>query len=224
MKLALPGVLLITMIAFVAVYRVLGLPSPEEFIAIAKHFYDDYGIIVVFLAAVIEGILGVNWYLPGSAIVALGVILSAGDPFGAVVVVLVASMGFLVAYIFDYFIGKLAWYSFLSWLGIDAPLRRMRRKLEEKGPQILLSASIHPNIGALAATSAGILKVQVWKFIMVITVGILFWNTIWGILVYFIGEVILDIAGMWVLVALAAAWFVWALSRWSLDYSKRRVK
>jgi membrane protein DedA with SNARE-associated domain len=222
-KVTLPGVLLITMVVFVAIYRMLGLPSPEEFLSIAKHFYEDYGILVVFLAAVVEGILGVNWYLPGSAIVALGVILHAGDPLGAILVIIVASIGFLVAYILDYYIGKFALYSFLSWLGIEGPLRRMRGKLEAKGPQILLSACIHPNIGALAATSAGILRVQIWRFMMLITAGILFWNAIWGVLVYFMGEVILEVAGMWILVGLAAAWFAWALIRWWFGHPKAKV-
>ncbi|KXK30248.1 MAG: hypothetical protein UZ12_BCD005000606 [Bacteroidetes bacterium OLB12] len=63
-------------IGLILLYRALGLPSPEAIIAWTNGYYEAYGYWVVLAGALAEGALFINWYLPGSMVVALGAVFA----------------------------------------------------------------------------------------------------------------------------------------------------
>lgn len=80
--------------------------NEEELLGDIKRYYFEYGVITVSLAALIEGLLVVGWYLPGGLVIFLGVILAAGNPSLALCSVIATIIGFLSAYSVDYLLGR----------------------------------------------------------------------------------------------------------------------
>jgi membrane-associated protein len=216
----LPLVLLIIFGLFIAFYRLLNLPSSQELIQIAKDYYSQYGYFVVFLAALAEGFLVINWYLPGSFVIVLGVSFSQGDPFKATGLVGLVILGFSLMYVLNYAIGCYGWYRFLIFLGLGSQLENMKRRVERYGLPIIFSTYFHPNIGALTATSAGILKLPFVRFLTYSILATISWNALWGLIVYFAGETMLNLLSIKIVFLLLLLWLMVAIVR-AFRYSRR---
>lgn len=201
-------------LVFILIYRFLGLPTGQELIEIARNYYLDYGYITIFIASLIEGLLVVNWYLPGSFIIVLGVILSAGNPLGATIMVAIITFAFLLTSIVNYLFGRLAWHRFLLFLGLKGPLEKMKEKVKKYGLVLIFSTYFHPNIGALTALSAGILKLSFSRFFSYSIISLLLWNTLWGFMVYFMGPVLLKLLHVYFLIAALVFWLVFGIIRY----------
>lgn len=211
---AIPLFFLFLFLIFAISYELLGLPSSEKLISIAKNFYTTHGYWVVFVAAILEGLLAVNWYLPGSAVIVLGVTLSHETPINPVIIVGLVMLGFFVTSNINYFLGRFAWYKIFMFLGLAKPLDKMKSRVEKHGLSIIFSTYFHPNVGALVATSAGILQLPFFNFVIYSSIAIIIWNTFWGIVVYLFGSFILRIAGMYVIIILISIWLLISVVRY----------
>lgn len=174
------------------IYQKLNLPTPEEIISWTRNYYVEYGYWVVLIGALMEGLLFVNWYLPGSIVVALGVVLARGTELNIFLMLILVITGFFTTGLLNYAFGRFGWYHVFIKLGLNQPLEKVKSKVENKGLKILFTTYVHPNFGALAATSAGILRMDFKKFVLYSFISITLWNSFWTLLFYWFGSVLLD--------------------------------
>lgn len=210
---ALPLILLISFGLLVIFWQIFNLPSNEDMITLAENYYNTYGYWVVFVAALVEGFLVFGWYLPGSVIAAIGVSLSYGKPVQAGMMVLLIAVAFYFDYLLAYFLGKYGWYRLFLKLGLKKPLEDMKPKVEKRGLPIIFTTYFHTNLGVLTATSAGILQLDFKKFALYSFIANLFWAIFWGILVYFFGSYIIQIAGVWVIAVFLVVWIIYLIGK-----------
>jgi membrane protein DedA with SNARE-associated domain len=188
----LPVALFLFYVTMVSLYELFNLPSQEQILDVARSYYDQHGYWLIFVSALIEGVLLVNWYFPGSIVIVFGVSLAYPDPLKAFYLVLLITLGFLISAVINYGLGRYGWYRLLLKFGLQEPLSNMQRRLQESGLVIIFSSYIHPNLGALTATSAGILQLSFKKFLLYSVAALLCWNMLWGIVAFIFGEVLLD--------------------------------
>ncbi|OGI82673.1 hypothetical protein A3I95_01785 [Candidatus Nomurabacteria bacterium RIFCSPLOWO2_02_FULL_44_12] len=205
------GVLLVIVAAyliFLFTYNLLGLPKPEEIIKFTTVYYEKYGYWVVLLGAIGEGLLLINWYFPGSIVVALGVVIAREAGLDVPFMLLLVIFGFFLTAIFNYVLGRFGWYHVLLKFGLRAPLEKVQTKIGEKGLKILFTTYVHPNFGALAATAAGILHLSFLKFALYSLISITIWNTLWTILFYHFGSILLNHVNILILVGAIFVYFM----------------
>lgn len=210
---AVPVLFVVVFAGAVLVWTVFDLPSDEEIIELTRGFYGKYGYWFALVGALIEGALFINWYLPGSIVIVFGVVFSQGDPLRAVVTVALVVVGFFVTAILNYVLGKYGWYHVFMKLGLKAPLERIKLRTEKLGMKIILITYFHPNVGALTATSAGILRAPFGQFLRYSLVALIAWNALWGIITYLLGPVILQVLRTEVVAGVLLAWVVFAVVR-----------
>lgn len=215
MKKTLQSIALFTVIllALAGVYHLLGLPSSSEFISLAQTYYGTYGYGVVFVAALIEGLLLINWYLPGSAVAVIGVVLADGDPVRTVLTVALIILAFFITNIINYGLGRFGWYQLLLKFGLAEPLKTTQARLAKGAASAIFLSFIHPNISAVVATSAGMLRVPFGHFLILSLVGLLFWGTFWGVIVAYFGSHILELGTVWLMALLIGIYALYVLIR-----------
>jgi len=185
---AIPLIAIIVYATLIFLYRKLGLPTPEEIIAWTQGYYESYGYYVVLIGALTEGILFFNWYLPGSLVVALGATLAKSSGLNIFLMLALVIIGFYATSLLNYAFGRYGWYHAFIKLGLKGPLEKVQAKVENKGLKILFTTYVHPNFGALAATSAGILRMDFKKFALYALISITLWNSFWTAVFYFFGS------------------------------------
>ncbi|MCH7883326.1 VTT domain-containing protein [Patescibacteria group bacterium] len=175
------------------IWEVAGLPATDELAGIVKVWFDKYGLPVVFLSSVIEGMFLIGGYFPGVFIIFLSVILTDSIP-QAIEVVAVVTAGLLIAHIFNYTMGKYVWYKLLVKFRLKGAVKQARERLVKRGPIAILLSYWLPSIGALTDTAAGIIHMPFKKFIFYSFVSVIMWNAVAGTLVYSFKDIALSIA------------------------------
>ena len=203
---------LIFYVCFIFLYRLLDLPSPEEIIEWAKKYYESYGYWVVLIGALVEGLLLINWYLPGSIVVALGVVLARSANLNIFLMLFLVILGFFTTALLNYALGRYGWYHVFLKFGLKGPLDKVQTKVENKGLPILFTTYIHPNFGALAATASGILRLSFKKFFVYSLISIALWNSFWTLVFYYIGDALLSHMNLLIIGAGVFIYFMFAKS------------
>src|SRR3989338_8315895 len=67
----------------------LGLPGIDTLADIAKGFFDRYGLIALYISAVIESLFMISFYFPGSLVVILAILVSDRSPESLAVIVII---------------------------------------------------------------------------------------------------------------------------------------
>lgn len=174
-------------------WRVFDLPEAESLIEITRGWFDKYGLPILFLSSILEGLLLVGSYFPGVLVIFLGVLLSSSFT-SAMVAVLIGTLGLLVAHITNYFLGKYGWYRLLGKFGMTRAIERARENLVQRGPVAILLSYWMPSIGALTNTAAGIIQMPFRIFIRYSVFSSILWYFSVGIIVYFSGVGALEFA------------------------------
>lgn len=203
---AVPLILLAAFLIFIGIYQLFGLPSSNELVEIAQRYYSSYGYWVVFLGALVEGVLVINWYLPGSFVVVLGMLFARQGSLNPIIVVGLVVMAFCIDIVLNYALGRYGWYKLLLRLGLASPLERMRRKVVQHGLPLIFSTYFHPNVGALTAASCGILHLPFDRFLIYSILALIGWNSLWGAMVYMSGPAIMKFLNMWLLIPALVLW------------------
>lgn len=204
----MPIILLVIFLIYIAIYQLFNLPTTDELISFAQKYYSQYGYLIVFLAALAEGALFINWYFPGSFIIVLGVIINRDNPSNIISIVSLVILGFFLTSIFNYAMGRYGWYNLFMKLGLGKPLDKMRLRVEKYGLPIIFTTYFHPNLGALTATSAGILRLRFITFLFYSMLALIAWNYFWGIIVYSFSSIILNLFNMGVLLLILIGWII----------------
>ncbi len=214
-KVALPLLLIGVILTLYLIWQILDLPPESELMAIAQDYYNKYGLFTVFFSAIVEGLILVGMYYPGSLVIFLGVIFAGKDVGRVVEVVAVVDIGMELACIINFFLGKYGWYRLLLKFGLKEPLQQAQAHLKKNEKTAYFMSFWQPSLAAFTSTAAGILQLPFWRFFLLsFTIGTA-WSVFWGVLIFFLGEASLSIIGLrFVLVALV----VWIFFR--LVFSK----
>lgn len=207
MPLLVLGILLIIYVA----WRFFGLPPEERLIEIARFYFDKYGLAILVVSALVEGTVLIGWYYPGSLVIFLGVILAGKDIKGVISAVTAITIGLFFAYIINFLLGKYGWYRLLLKFGLKDALDDAKARVARHGLWAIFLSYWQPNLAALVATSAGILDFSFKQFIFCSLLATVIWNTFWGVLVYFVGDRVLDLVGIRFILLIIFLWIVYRI-------------
>jgi membrane protein DedA with SNARE-associated domain len=171
----------------------LGLPSADTLVDFVVNLFNQYGLVIVFFAALIESILLVGGYFPGTMIIFLSLSVSGGDLQKTLATVLVATAGMLVGYSIDYFLGKNGVSKILNKLNLNNEVEKLKKEIDRQGLWAGFFLYILPGFGSLISTTFGILKFNFLNFFGFILLTVLIWNSIWGITGYVFGDEVLKL-------------------------------
>ena len=191
---------------FYLVWTLFDLPSKEEVISLAKVYFERYGMLTIFVSAIIEAMLFAGWYFPGSFVIVLGVIIAHDDPLQVFGVYAATTLGFWVAFAFNYYLGAYGWYRLFLALGLREPLERAQRQLTKYGPRAIFFTYWHPNLAALTSTAAGILQIPFYTFALYSVAASALYDAIWTVIGYSFGAYSLTLIGPTFVLPIIALW------------------
>jgi len=187
------------------------LPSQDQIINVVQTFFTTYGLWVIFLSAIFESMLFVGWYFPGSLVIFLGVSATNGNPILAVKTILAVCFGMLIGYTFNFFLGKYGWHKVLMRYGFKSELEKIEKRVNNRGMVGAFFFYIIPGMGSLLSTAFGILKFNFFKYISFTFLMVVFWNSLWGVIVYYFGMPVFKLLSSGVFVFIAFTAYVYYL-------------
>lgn len=205
----------------VATWWIFDLPSNEELRVIVKQWLDSYGLLILLVGAMLEALLLVGFYFPGSVLIFLGVGL-APSPIYAAQAVLAVCVGMLLGYAVNYFLGRYGWYKLLMKLGMKSGIENAQIKMEKNDIRYIAMTYWHPGLAAFTATAAGILKIGFKRFIIMSVIAVFAWNTLWGVFVYSLGEKAFALVEFKTVLFLISLWVLFELGMFL--YRRKRSK
>ena len=200
-------------IAVIAIYLLtrewLGLNDSEKVLGWITDMFQRFGLPFVFVAGLLEGVLLINWYWPGSGVILLGAALAsrAGLPLEWLIVTAVSSLW--LGYLFDYALGRYGWYKLVIKYGGRPLLERAQKQLKQRGHIGVWFWYAHPQTANFVATAAGILQYKFWPFAITALMAQALWGTAWALLVNAIGLTLLDQLIQYSLPALVLFLIIW---------------
>jgi len=173
-----------------------------------QKLYQNYGPLILFVAGLTESIFLVNLYFPGAFVILLGGVLASTGVITLPAVIFWGTLGLVMGYSFNYAVGRFGWYEIFSKLKIFKFVDLAKRKLGEN-KFIFLWGTIHPNSASLLSLAAGIIQLDFWTFLFLVTIFQLLWSTFWALFMYFLGVIALKSISnitLAVLLAIIAFW------------------
>lgn len=167
---------------FSLLYSLFDLPSPKELAILGKNLYDNYGLITLLLAALLEGVFMVNIYIPGSFVIVLSVFLSDKSVVQLVTISAIVWFGFFASSIFNYWLGATGFYKALLILGKRNTIEKMQAWIGKKGGKAIFLSSIHPNFQAITMVCIGIARHYFLNSMIKSALSLAFWVPIWTII------------------------------------------
>jgi membrane protein DedA with SNARE-associated domain len=198
---------------FYAFWMILDLPPRSEVIEIARQYFEQYGLITILIAAIIEGALFVGWYFPGSLVIVVGAVFAGKDIAQLFEVFVATTVGFWIAFTLNFFVGKYGWYKLLATLGFREALEKAKIQVTVYGPRAIFLTSFHPNLAALTATAAGVLQMPFRIFVIHMIAATILWNAFWTTAAYFFGEYSIELIGPKFVLPFIALWIAIILFR-----------
>jgi membrane protein DedA with SNARE-associated domain len=174
-------------------WRVFHLPPIEELTRMINRLFDTYGLPVLFLSALLEGMLLIGSYFPGVFVIFIGVIAS-NTPYEAALVIIVATTALIISHSVNYFLGKYGWHRVLLKFGMKHVVEKAQERLQKKGPIAIALSYWSPSFAAMTDTAAGIIQMPFKIFFIYSVLASIFWNSIVGTAVYFAGDKALVVA------------------------------
>jgi membrane protein DedA with SNARE-associated domain len=164
----------------------IGLPAPDETVAIATNLFEKYGMIVLLIGAFVEGIFMVNLYFPGSFLILLAILVSSRTLPELAAITAIAWVAFSLASALNYFLGRYGFYKLLLFLGSPKLVEDMRAWMNKRGRWAILLSAFHPNFLAISVVSMGVAREGFFKSMFWSMVSLLFWVPVLTALMAFI--------------------------------------
>jgi len=202
----IPLSLLVAYFLMILIWKLIGLPEGDNLVKIITNFFNNYGLLVVFIGALIEGFFLLGQYFPGSTIIFLGVISAGKNGFRAFQIVSLVALAFLIAYTLNYLLGYYGWYKLFVKFGLKKPLDNAEKKLKTNEFRAIFLSYWEPNLSSIMATAAGILKMNIKKFLLYSLICIIIWESAWGFLVFFLGSKALELMGLKYILVIFLIW------------------
>ncbi len=184
-------------------------PTPHE---LTEHFaslYSRYGYEIIFFGSMLEGLVLINFVVPGATAVILGAIFARTGQVDLNLVILAASCGAIVGYTMDYFLGRFGFGKIIDRFGFSSALNRAKVQIDRSAIKTFSLGFIHPNLGSLTALAAGTLKMAFKKFFPKMAVITFAWFTIWGISIFILGEIFLELISRYFFVVIFLTLIFW---------------
>lgn len=152
------------------------IPSPDELLVFLKQAFIRYGVVIIFIASLLENLFGFNTYFPGAVVIFTGMSLSKGNLPLAVITFLSIFIPVLIANSINFYLG---------------------RKTSESNNPILTSKELisklivnlwHPYLASIISFTIGSTRDKYSTFIKYFFPVSLCWNIIWGIIAYNYGS------------------------------------
>lgn len=185
--LAIPLGFVVMSLSLRVVWYVFDLPSADVFTDRIGAWIYTYGAPILFISALAEGMLLVGGYFPGIFVITISVI-TARTPYEAAFSVLVGSAGLFVAHMINYALGRFGWYRILVRFGLSSSVTQARARLEKRGAVAIFLSYWMPSLAALTDTAAGIMHLPFFRFALWSLAGVLFWDTVAGTVMYYLGD------------------------------------
>ena len=198
--------------------------SFHEWIKLLGGFYDQYGYFVVFLGTLGENTAVLGFLLPGNSLALLGAAYARLGTLNLGWVILLASLGTILGYHVDYFIGRFVLASVVHrWsasrfgrrIRLAGRLRLARALLTKHGGKAILVSHLVGHLRSFVALSAGMSHMPYLRFLGFELVAATFWNTAFCLLGYFTAaeidrlQVILERSGWVIFGVLLLLFFAW---------------
>ena len=167
----------------------LGLPGIDALADVAKGFFERYGLVALYVAAVIESLFMISFYFPGSLVVILAILVSDRSIPALGAIVLIGWASVLSATVVNYWLGKEGFYRLLLHFGSEKSIHDMQKWLEKRGRWAIFFSAMHPNILAITNICMGIARAGLLKTLIFSFIAIAFWIPIQ---VYILGFVLPD--------------------------------
>lgn len=219
--LILPITLLGTYLVFLVVARGV-VPTSEELINVFADLYAKYGYEIIFVSALLEGLVLINLFVPGMLALALGAVFARTGETDLTLVILTASLGIVLGYIIDFLMGYFGFGDTLNKLGYEGFLQTSKEKLKKFGNKGLVIGFFHSNVGSFLALAAGTIRYNFVIFLIVAIASTLVWATLWGIAAFYFGEIFLLVIKRYsFLVVVAIVGFLVVANFWKNGTSKK---
>lgn len=207
--LSIPFTLLALSLAYNLLWDILGWPKGDKLIAVVTDFFNHYGLWMVFVCSILESALLVGNFFPGGVIIFLSVIAAGHNIPRVVLTASIVSVGFFFGYYIDYLLGKYGWYKLLVKFGMQKQIDQAQEKLIKHSFNAIILSYWEVNLASITATAAGILRMDVKKFLLESTISIIVWNIFWTILVVSLGKKALDlITNLIYVIPVIAVWIL----------------
>lgn len=208
---ALPLLILLSLVIFIIVYRLLGLPPSMALVDIARKSLDEYGYPIAFAAAFIETIPPVNLYFPGSVVIVVAVSHSRTGALNPFLVLGLIEAAFIICYSLNYLVGRFGLHWFLVRCGLGPAIERSKLRISQRGMFWLWISCWHPNFGAIASVASGILSVPFIRFFSNMAFAVVLWNALFGSIAYFGSKNIMKLLDLRWLLVVVLLWIVWII-------------
>jgi membrane protein DedA with SNARE-associated domain len=199
-------------LVYLLTFRLLGLPSANEFILIMQTGFENYGLLFLLVGLMLEGLFVFGLYFPGSAIAIMAVITLGRTYHDVFLVIVVGVVAMLAITTVNYLLGKYGYYKVLEKLGAKGSIERMgnRFRKNEKGVIFLFSSS--PNSLAICSIYAGIVRTHFITYMKWVGMCLLFWISLVSALVFiFLRDYDVASTGnvQWYALGILIAWALW---------------
>ena len=219
--------LLAVPIVIIALYLLLALlehlfhfSSRDIFLGFLTRQFDRHGYWLVFVAALLEGVLIIGNWFPGGVVIFIGVISAGQDIKRVVIVVSLVCVAFFISYFLNYLMGRYGWYKLFVGLKLGKSLEKARRRLERHSFNAIILSYWEPNIASVTATAAGILFLPLKIFLPYSFFAIIMWNTAWGVTVHVLGERALKLTGKKYIIGAVLIWMAIIVVKESIKAKK----
>ena len=153
------------------------IPEFHYLIDMLKDIFFKYGLVVVFLASVLENTIIINFAFPGAIVILSAMAISSGNIPLAVATFLCIWLGSIFGLCLSYLIG----YKASGVMKTNEEFRSHSR--------IFVSTFWHPQLASMSVYNFGINRAMPRRFLTSALAINLMWNLFWAILVYKIGNI-----------------------------------
>lgn len=169
----------------------------------------------------IEALFILNFFAPGAVAVGLGAVFARSGQLDLTIGIILAVAGALSGYILDYLIGFLGLSRVVDGLGFKEYTKQVTLQLKASYFKSFILGFIHPNIGAIVSTAAGVLKINFLRFILLASLSTLAWYSLWGILGFALGEILLILLTKYAFIIMLLVVSIWILTYLYGKWSKK---
>lgn len=194
---ATPLILLVLTLGSIIGSRTGILPAPSDILNAIRQLLETGGAWAIAAVSLVENIIGVNTYFPGSIVILSSMAATAGDVSLALKTWFAISIGAILGQCLSWRIG-----------------RTMRTGVTLQAPSLwaYVIAFWHPQVGAIVSLRAGQAQCSIGAHLRLLIPVLIAWNVFWGIAMYNLGATFfVSTEGEIVFVAILIGWCLWEL-------------
>ncbi|OGE31520.1 hypothetical protein A2631_00150 [Candidatus Daviesbacteria bacterium RIFCSPHIGHO2_01_FULL_44_29] len=168
-------------------------PSGQELVENFGAIYARYGYKILFLSALLETLVLVNFLIPGQLAMVLGIVFARTGQINLEMVVAMIVLGACLGYFIDYCLGWFGFQELLKKLNLEQYVVKTEKQIKKWGAKALVLGFIHANVGTFTSLAAGVIQINVWRFMMIAILSTLFWTSAWSLLIYTFGDIFINL-------------------------------